>query len=166
MKTLILTLTLMLILPILGFSETRDDDKINRNGLYAEAYMIRHDFSEGFASINYERTLGKKGRMNARVGIYPDFESTISFPITLTWITWPQSRHHIEYGIGGVFRIEHYVDPYGYTDREWFYDVPALMIPLMYRYQPDSSWIVRAGVNVFVSWPTLPSPSLSIGYRF
>lgn len=164
-KTFILS-ALMLIMTIAGFAHASETLSIKRNAIYAEGYLIRHDFSEGLASLNYERTFGKKDRTHLRIGIYPDFESAISFPLTVTWITTPKSRHHFEYGIGGVFRVEHFVDPLGINEREWFYDVPALMIPLMYRYQGDSPWFFRTGINLFVSWPTLPSPSVSIGYRF
>ena len=137
------------------------------NGAYAEFYVVRPDFSNGFISLNYERALGKRRRMNGRIGFWPDFESTLSFPLTLSWITGPHKRHHLEYGIGAIFRIEHYVDPYDPSPmKTWFYDLPALMVPFMYRYQTSSGWYFRGGINVFLSWPTLPSPSLSLGYRF
>lgn len=149
-----------------GYAQTSEYSDIKLNGSYVEAYLVRHDFSEGFVSINYERTVGKKRRTNLRIGLYPDFETTMSFPLTVTRITKPLKAHHFEYGFGAVFRVEHYVDPYGQSSREWFYDMPAIMFPLMYRYQRNSGLFVRAGINVFVSWPTIISPSLSLGYRF
>lgn len=166
MKRLSLFCILLFFLCLPGYAQTGEKNKIRRNAVYLETYLIRHDFSQGFVSADYERTLGKKDKAFLRVGLYPDLETAISIPLTFTWITSPQSRHHFEYGIGGVFRIEHYVDPYSTTDREWFYDVAALMIPLMYRYQGNSNWFFRGGFNVFVSWPTLPSPSFSVGYKF
>lgn len=165
MKKLIIT-SVILMITISGYAQTEDYSTIKRNSIFGEVYLIRHDFSEGIASLNYERNIGKKQKAHLRVGIYPDFESTISFPLTISWITKPLSHHHFEYGIGAVVRIEHFVDPYGYTIKEWFYDVPAIMIPLMYRYQKNSGWFFRGGVNLFVSWPTLPSPSISVGYKF
>lgn len=148
-------------------SQNNDLTHIRVNGVYVESYLARPDFSDGIVSINYERVFGKKKRSNLRIGIYPDFESTISFPLTMTWITKPAGKHHFEYGIGAVFRIEHYVDPYILTPhREWFYDIPAAMIPLFYRYQRGKGWFFRGGINLFLSWPTLPSPSLSVGYKF
>lgn len=137
-----------------------------RNGVYAEVYLIRHDFSSGFVSFNFERTVGKHDKAQVRFGIYPDFETAVSFPLTVSWVTNPNGVHHLEYGIGAVVRIEHFVDPLGLNSREWFYDVPAVMIPLMYRYQKGSGFYIRGGVNLFVSWPTLLSPSVSAGYRF
>ena len=136
------------------------------NGAYTEFYVVRPDFSDGFVSINYERVLGKKLRSSLRLGMWPDFESSVSFPISISWITGPSRKHHFEYGIGTVFRIEHYVSDDPTQTKEWFYDVPAFMLPLMYRYQKSSGMYFRGGVNVFLSWPTLPSPSLSVGYRF
>jgi len=44
--------------------------------------------------------------------------------------------------------------------------MPAIMIPLMYRYQKPSGFFFRGGINLFVSWPTIPSPSVSLGYKF
>ncbi|MEM9687046.1 MAG: hypothetical protein AAF934_09015 [Bacteroidota bacterium] len=166
MRTLILTFTLMLFLCFFGLAQTADYSIIKKNNIYTEIYLIKHDFSNGFVSINYERSIGKKRRVNLRVGIYPDFESSVSFPLTISWVTKPLSHHHFEYGIGAVIRIEHYVSPYSNTTKEWFYDMPALMIPLMYRYQKNAGWFFRGGVNLFVSWPTLPSLSFSVGYKF
>jgi len=148
------------------FSQPIENTATKRNGIYAETYLIRNDFSEGFVSINYARTVGKKLRTNLRIGAYPDFQSTVSFPLTVSRLTNPLGHHHFEYGAGIVFRVEHFVDPYGYTSREWFYDIPAIMFPIMYRYQKSAGFYFRAGFNLFVSWPTLPSPSISIGYQF
>lgn len=145
----------------------QDPPRQVKNGIYAELFLLRHDFSDGFVSLNYERLLGEKGRTYFRLGIYPDFQSTVSFPMTISRMTGPARRHHFEYGAGLVFRVEHYVDPYDPAPmKTWFYDVPALMIPLMYRYQKNEGLYFRAGFNVFLSWPVLPSPSFSMGYRF
>ena len=167
MKNIFISGLLFLFIVLESKSQNNDSSHICMNGVYAELYLVRHDFSSGFVSINYERVIGKKKRSNLRVGIYPDFESSLSFPLTITWITKPTRNYHFEYGIGAVFRIEHYIDPYVLTPlREWFYDMTAIMIPLMYRYQKQNGLFLRGGINLFLSWPTLPSPSLSIGYKF
>ena len=166
MRNLVLITAIFSIFNTSTYSQTEDYSSIKRNSIYSEAYLIRHVFSNGFASINYERNIGKRRMTNLRLGIYPDFQSNISFPSTITWITTPLSAHHFEYGIGAVFRIEHYVDPTGSNTKNWFYDIPAVMIPLMYRYQTNSGWFFRAGINLFISWPTLPSPSISLGFNF
>ena len=105
MRILILALTLVLIHNITGYSQTKDYSDIKKNGVYAEAYLIRHDFSQGFASINYERTVGTKLKTNLRLGVYPDFESAVSFPLTISWLTKPLNYHHFEYGFGTVIRV-------------------------------------------------------------
>jgi len=166
MKKAVLITTLLLLFGLSGFSQTMNLTGTKKNGVYAEVYLVRHDFSEGFVSLNYERTVGKKQKTNLRAGIYPDFESSVAIPLTVSWVTRPQRNHHFEYGVGIMIRIEHYVDPYGINTREWFYDVPALMIPLMYRYENNAGLFLRGGINLFVSWPTLPSPSITVGYRF
>jgi hypothetical protein len=136
-----------------------DSIRFNRNGIYSEVYLIRHDFSNGFVSLNYERRLGKKNNMMLRVGIYPDFKTTISFPLTYTFISPARGCHHFEYGLGLVVRIESY-------EGNIYKDIPALMIPLLYRYENGKGFFARAGFNVFYSWPILPAPSISIGYSF
>lgn len=156
----------ILVFSAIGISQKADYSIIKTNGVYLEGYLIRHDFSEGFVSINFEKTVGKKRRTNLRIGIYPDFESSVSIPLTATWMTHPLGNHHFEIGVGAVFRIEHFIDPLGINEREWFYDVPAVMFPIMYRYQKNSGLFFRVGINLFVSWPTLPSPSISVGYKF
>lgn len=138
-----------------------------RNGIYTEFYTIRHDLSDGFISLNYERIVGRKGKSALRIGIYPDFETTASFPVVYHRISTPARKHHFEWGVGAVFRIEHYKNPYDPTQtNEWFHDIPAIMLPIMYRYQKGTGLIVRGGINLFLSWPVLPSPSFSIGYKF
>ena len=109
--------------------------------------------------------LGGERRTNLRVGVYPDFQSVVSFPMTISRITKPRIHHHFEYGIGAVYRIEHYVSSYN-PSKAWYHDMPALMIPLMYRYQKNKGWFFRGGINLFLSWPILPSPSFSAGYKF
>ena len=165
MKVSILISSIILFFSTQSFSQTTDYSDISRNGVYAEVYILRHDFSDGFVSINYERNIGRKRRTNLRVGVYPDFQSVVSFPITISRITKPRIHHHFEYGIGAVYRIEHYVSSYN-PSKAWYHDMPALMIPLMYRYQKNKGWFFRGGINLFLSWPILPSPSFSAGYKF
>lgn len=157
---------LLLVIAIVINAQNTDASQFAKNGVYTEFYVIRPDFGDGFVSFNYERVLGKKHRSNIRLGMWPDFDSSISFPISISWITWPNKKHHFEYGIGTVLRLEHYVSDDPTQTKEWFYDVPAFMLPLMYRYQKNSGLYFRGGINVFLSWPTLLSPSLSLGYRF
>lgn len=167
MKTILINAVLLLLLVPEITAQKKDSQLPGKNGIYAELYVLRHDFSDGFVSINYERIIGKKQRTHLRVGLYPDFNSSISFPLTISWITGPARIHHFECGVGAVIRVEHYVNPDDPAQvKTWFYDMPALMVPLMYRYQKSSGLFFRGGLNVFLSWPVLPSPSLSIGYRF
>ena len=91
------------LLPFTLIAKSQDSA---RNGFYAETYLIRHDFSNGFVSLNYERILGDKQNKALRVGFYPDFESTVSFPVTFTWLTSPPKNHHFEFGVGLVFRVK------------------------------------------------------------
>lgn len=153
-------LKLMILVFLGAFSQVLSQNTLpSRHGLYAESYLIRHDFSEGWFSVNYEYAAGKKANAMLRLGIYPDFQTTFSFPFTCTWITTPLSKHHFEWGFGGVYRLE-------FFESNVYKDFTAIMFPLMYRYQDGQGLYFRGGINLFVSWPVLPSPSLSIGYRF
>lgn len=136
-----------------------DSIRLKKNGIYTEVYLIRHDFCHGFISLNYERRFGKKNNMMLRVGLYPDFKSAISIPLTYTFISPAKGKHHFEYGLGLVVRIESF-------EGNIYKDIPALMIPLLYRYENKNGLFLRAGFNVFYSWPILPSPSISVGYSF
>ena len=151
MKEYLLLSFLVLLFIVPTFAQNSNYIEVKKNGLYLETYLIRHDFSEGFVSINYETSIVKKRYTNIRIGLYPDFESTVSIPMTVSWITNPFGKHHFEYGVGAVFRIEHFVDPSGINEREWFYDVPAILFPIMYRYQKNKGLFFRAGINLFVS---------------
>ncbi len=133
--------------------------KLDRHQFYAEVYLLRHDFSSGLVSLNYAFAVGKKAKTSFRLGVYPDFRSTVSFPMTVTWRTNPLKAHQLEYGLGLVVRLESF-------ESKMYRDIPAAMFPLMYRYQHPSGFFCRCGINLFYSWPVLPSPSLSLGYSF
>ena len=136
-----------------------------KHGSYAELYIIRHDFSDGLVSINYEIFPGERGNWAYRVGIYPDFESTISIPVTFTRLTNRSGKGHFEFGFGAVVRYERWYDEYeAVYHNNW--DIPGLMLPVMYRYGGPEGLFFRGGVNVIVSWPTIPLPSVSFGYSF
>jgi hypothetical protein len=164
MKHLLL-ITLVTFLIIAKSKAQVDDSALKRNGFYAEIYTIRHDFNSGIASFNYERIVGVKRKVHLRAGLYPDFKSTLSIPLTVTWVTSPLKKHHFEFGLGLVYRIEYYPSIEN-PDRDFFYDVPAAMFPFMYRYQSNKGFFFRGGINLFYSWPILPAPSFSIGHRF
>lgn len=131
----------------------------DRNGIYIEYYILTHAFNSAHFSLNYERVFGKIGNTCLRAGAYPDFRSTVSFPITFSWIFFPAKNQHLEIGLGIVYRIEHYQGNY-------YDDLPAAMFPLMYRYQGKYGLFFRGGVNLWYSWPVLLSPSFSLGYKF
>ena len=84
MRKFVLLATFFTVFSISARAQSKDFSSLKKNGVYVEVYLIRHDFSEGFASINYERNFGKKRRTNFRIGIYPDFESTVSIPLGLS----------------------------------------------------------------------------------
>ncbi len=147
------------------FSQETAYSELGKNGVYAEVYVLRHDFSDGFISFNYERVVGKRRKINLRIGVLPDFQSSIAFPITISMISKPLQHHHFEFGIGAVYRVEYYVSSNNPT-KSWYHDMPAVMIPLMYRYQKKKGWFFRGGINLFLSYPILPSPSFSAGYKF
>jgi len=142
-------------------SKAQDNEynSIGKNGIFTEVYILRHDFNSGFISLNYERFLGHKKRISLRGGFYPDFKTLYTFPFTCTWVTHPLKKHHIEFGLGFVYRIEIY-------NENVYHEIPALMLPIMYRYQPAKGFYFRGGINLFYSWPVLPSPSISAGYMF
>lgn len=142
-----------------GIAQQSEQKPSRNNTAYLEFYGIRHDFSNGFVSLNYERFVGKRRRSGFRAGLYPDFQSTMCFPVNYVFLTGPEKKHHFEWGAGLVFRIE-------YFQQRWIREVVAAQFPLMYRYEAHSGFFLRTGFNVWVSWPTFPSPSASFGWRF
>lgn len=158
MKRFIIFMLLIFTINIL-ISQNIDSLKQKKNGIYTEIYTIQHDFNGSFISFNYEHFFLKKRLHSLRFGIYPDYITSVSFPLTFTQITGPKKKNHLEYGIGAVFRLEFY-------QGNIYKDIPAVMIPIMYRFQKRKGFYFRAGANIFISWPTIISPSFSLGYRF
>jgi len=130
-----------------------------RNGIYGEVYPTPRDFTTGFISLNFEHFFGDKYRHGIRVGILPDFTESVCIPITYSYITKPYENHHLEIGFGLVSKVE-------FFEGTIYHDIAVGMFPLMYRYTNKSRFYFRAGVNIFYSWPILPSPSASMGFRF
>jgi hypothetical protein len=159
-------LTALILLVQLAATSQIDPANIKRHGVYVETYALRHDFSNGFVSVNYEFAAFKKRANVFRMGIYPDFRTTVSIPVTWSWISTMRAAHHFEIGAGLVVRLEHYDSPDMPGGKRWYRDIPAAMLPIMYRYQKEKGLMVRAGFNLWYSWPVLLSPSLAIGWRF
>jgi hypothetical protein len=137
-----------------------DYDSIKRNGLYLEAYAVAPDFVEGYLSLNYERFINRKRNMLLRIGIYPSFsETSFVFPLTINWITGSTKKHHFEYGIGPVMGFEHF-------QSNTYFIFGGFMLPLMYRFQKQKGFFLRTGMNIYVSYPSIISPSISLGYKF
>ncbi|MDX9928787.1 MAG: hypothetical protein RBS37_02935 [Bacteroidales bacterium] len=130
-----------------------------RSGVYAEAFLTPREFSNGIISLNYEHFFGRKYNYSLRAGILPDFRSSICFPITLSYITKPYGSHHLEIGAGLVSMID-------FFEGMPYHDIAAGIFPLMYRYTGKGRFYFRGGLNIFYSWPVLPTPSFSLGYRF
>lgn len=130
-----------------------------RSGVYTEAYLTPREFSTGFISFNYEKFFGNKFRHSIRVGVLPDFKSSLCFPITYSYITKPYNRHHLEIGFGFVSRFDMF-------EGGIYHDFASGIFPVMYRYTNDSRFYFRGGLNFFYSWPVLPTPSASMGLRF
>ena len=131
-----------------------------RDGIYAEIYILEKEFSEGLVSLNYEKFLGYKYKNSVRVGILSDFKSSVSFPVTFSYITHPYENHHLEVGAGFILNVD-------FFEGSAYFDFASGMFPIMYRYtNKDKRFYFRGGVNIFYSRPFIPNPSASIGYRF
>ncbi|MCF6240629.1 MAG: hypothetical protein L3J74_04705 [Bacteroidales bacterium] len=165
MKTKILLTTFFLLLFIRFSAQENfylDYDNIKRNHIYIEAYLVAPDYISSYVSVNYEYTLGAKKKKSLRISFYPNFEDKgYTFPLTINWLTAPQKKHHFEYGFGPVLGFESDTK----NNRTYFIFGGAL-IPLMYRFQKEKGIIFRTGINVFLSYPTIISPSISLGYKF
>lgn len=153
------TIGVILILASDLFSQSIEANSKRKHSLFSEVYLIRHDFSDGYISLNYEKKFGQNNNRLLRLGMYPDFETSISFPLVIGRILFPDSKHHLEIGFGGIVRFEWY-------ERTIFTDIPALLVPLMYRFDNDKPLFFRAGINIIASFPTIISPSISIGWLF
>ncbi len=155
----VVIITMMLLLA--GSAEAQYFQAVKglRSGAYAEVYLTPRDFSTGFVSVNFEKFFGDKYRHSIRVGVLPDFKTSLCFPITYTYITKPYGKHHLEIGFGLVSRFDLF-------EGGLYHDFASGMFPVMYRYTNNSRFYFRGGLNFFYSWPVLPSPSVSMGFRF
>lgn len=129
------------------------------NGIYIETFLTPREFNSGIAALNYEYFLGRKHNQSIRAGVLPDFKSAISFPITWTFITKPYAKHHLEIGAGLVAHLD-------FFEGAVYHDIASGIFPVMYRYTGNGRFYFRGGLNIFYNWPVLPTPSLSLGYRF
>ena len=149
-------------------AQTPDYSDIRKNGVFIEVYPYPYDkkgMPLGYVSVNYERVLGKKKRALLGLGIYPDFETDytyIAFPITISMITHPLKKHHLEYGLG-------IAPTFSYDEnntKKLNSDVPFSILTIGYRYQKNEGLIIRVGYTLIVGWETVLDPSISIGYKF
>ena len=157
----ILTIIVIITCTIITIdAQISENDEIKKNGLYVELYPLNSAEGLGFVSINYERIFYKKRMRSIRLGIYPDFNEYIAFPITISRITHPLKNHHFEYGLGVAMTLNKY-------NNKWWSEAPFLMVPLMYRYQKSQGFFFRGEKNMILGYGgLLPHPSLCLGYKF
>jgi hypothetical protein len=139
-------------------------NSVRDNGVYVEGYLTGdHTGSVGWFSVNYNRKLGASKIPCLRVGMSADFESSIGVPVVMTFLTNPNGKSHFEGGIGVNSRLEFYQGNFSYT--------PFGMIPLMYRYEANNGFLLRAGINYFfysyaIWFPVGLQLGVSFGYSF
>ena len=169
-KTIVFILILLVNIP-LHFAQQREHDHtlIKRNVVFVEG-SVYHAYHYSFVSINYELSLLKRRNMLLRTGFIPGFSGNkvFHFPLTLAWLSTPVRKHHLELGVGLNFRLENIgnIPDYDPPTKNWKFYPLELMIPMMYRYQKSSGFMLRAGLNAFITWGSSLSPSLSMGYKF
>ena len=109
---LILTSIVILGFISFGFSQG-EDSNIKKNNISGEVYFFREInafYFQGFASLNFERNFNKDN--NWKIGVYPNTDTGISFPLTFTeqyelpWRDKLDGNHYIESGIGIVASID------------------------------------------------------------
>lgn len=109
-----LILTSIVILGFIGFGFSQgEDSNIKKNNISGEVYFFREVnafYFQGFASLNFERNFNTY--YNWKIGIYPNTDTGISFPLTFTvqfeqpWGDKLNDNHYIETGGGIVASID------------------------------------------------------------
>ncbi len=110
-------------------------------------------------TLSFERIIGRSGKTAINLGFTPwisqdDRFHILAFPISITRITSPNKNSHFEYGLEVL---------YAYQSSR--FDLQAVRIPLMYRYQNSSNIFFAAGFNLII-YGLFPTPTIKAGYRF
>lgn len=165
-KLLLLTLLTIVLSTVTSHAQPSDYPDIKRNGVYLHAVARGNISANGIVSINYERTMGRNCRTNISAGIFSNFSSIVSLPISITRVIKLHKANHFEYGFGAIFQAGQRPFHMGQLMQEFFVDAPSFMFPILYRYQGNSGLFFRAGFDMFIFWPVTFTPAVSLGYKF
>ena len=151
-----------LLITVCSFTQESEQEVFgSRNSTYIEGQLGGNDEVAGYVSVNYDRLVGKKKKTLLRVGIAPTFEYVGCFiPTTISWITHPKSKSHVELGVGISNRLELFEGRLMY--------MPFTQGFVMYRYEGDRGFLLRTGMNAlaYIIFPVNANLGISLGYRF
>ncbi|NLX40932.1 MAG: hypothetical protein GXY75_03410 [Bacteroidales bacterium] len=116
-------------------------------------------------SANLGISLGRHREWQIYAGIGGETAPIVTFPISFSYVFFMNSNHHLELGLGLISRLEFVREEPGNKLKTLFGPIGAT-VPLLYRYEAPYGLIIKAGAQLFYSWPVYLTPVISVGWRF
>lgn len=129
------------------------------NTIYADFYLVTADQSYGGIALSYDRLFSPKKTFSIKLGILPEFSSSILLmPLTIQGFTAPGREHHVDLGAGIVPAID-YIE-----ELKLGTIYPELIAG--YHFSRGTGFQFRATAHIVLSPSFFLSPSVSVGYLF
>ncbi len=116
-------------------------------------------------SANFGISLGLHRSWQIYAGIGTETAPVVTFPISFSYVFFKNSNHHLELGLGLISRLEFIREEQENKLKTIFGPIGAT-VPLLYRYEGPKGLILKAGAQLFYSWPVYLTPVISVGWRF
>ena len=129
------------------------------NTVFADFYLVTADQSYGGIALSYERLFNPKSTYSIKLGILPEFSSSILLtPLTIQGYTASGRQHHLDLGAGIVPALDYQEE----LKLSGIY--PELIAG--YRFSRGTGLQLRATAHFILSPAFFLSPSVSVGYLF
>jgi hypothetical protein len=116
-------------------------------------------------SANLGISLGHHREWQIYAGIGGETAPIVTFPVSFSYLFFKNSNHHLELGMGLISRLE-FVRKEPDNKLQTLFGPIGAIVPLLYRYDAPYGLILKAGAQLFYSWPVYLTPIISVGWRF
>jgi hypothetical protein len=139
----------------------------NRLNLSLEGTLSESEYYRAYPlALQAEVQFARKKRCFFRTGISVSNRGYLqmTFPAVLGFYTHPQSRNHLEMGIGIMLEMHEELPPYD-AFGNYTFGPSGILLPLAWRHEFQKGWYTRVGLSPFIVWDISVIPSFAIGYR-
>jgi hypothetical protein len=152
---------------ILAFFSSTQAVGQNRLNISLEGTLSESEYYRAYPlSLQTDIHFARKKRCFIRTGISISNRGYLKMtsPTIVGFYTHPQSRNHLEMGIGIMLEMHEELPPYD-AFGNYTFGPSGLLLPLAWRHEFQRGWYTRVGLSPFIVWDISVIPTFALGYR-